>query len=674
MDDEKIKRLLEIVAEQLQSDKDNLTAAVNIVVDFSIDNSISPEILLSFVPSFGSNGFYEAAYALSEAAASLSIGHTQANAYFNAGTALTFMGRTDEAEAQYKLALAADPNHVATHSNYGLLLQESGHTEGAEAQYNLALAADPNHVATHSNYGLFLQESGRTEKAEAHYKLALAADPNHVATHYNYGNLLQQIGSTEKAEAQYKLVLAADPNHVATHSNYGLLLQQIGRTDEAEAQYKLVLAADPNDGATHSNYGILLQQIGRTDEAEAQYKLVLAADPNNGATHSNYGILLQESGRTDEAEAQYKLALAADPNLANSHSAYSLLLFINGDTKKALEQMKIASQLFKEKGDKVMEHLAMAWLFERYTEKYYKKGCLRNANKKKSKGNFKKSGIYARLAGNEYINAAEYAGEKAREPSLTHGYTLLGRSEIRKLELSFSEGIRLRLQHLHSYDIAKFERIMDGVKNASNYYKKAAEYSPERDPQCDACSKSMTTLSSILDFMLAIIHQRGVPEAIPKLDDKINDWHQQLSDAEMVYKVHKKSEKGEHFVNSLRKLIDCLVNLEKYQNSTMHEYKKALKDCMTELKEVAKNIEGPLHEIIVDSTKRMEKCALKQGLYTCGISDKSMEDQSFFNKKLRWIINHPIKSAIGFIVAVLASYIANNLDKIRLFFNNFINF
>jgi len=639
MDDEKIKRLLEIVTEQLQSDKDNLTAATDITVDFSIENSISPEILLSLVPSFGSNGFHEAVYALSEAAASLSTGHTQANAYYNAGTALTFMGRTEEAEAQFKLALVADPSDVATHNNYGILLQKSGRTEEAEAQYKLALAADPNHLSTHSNYGILLLESDRTEEAEAQYKLALAADPNDVATHYNYGKLLLESGRTEEAEVQYKLALAADPNHLYTHYNYG----------------------------------VLLQESGRTEEAEAQYKLALAADPNHLYTHNNYGILLQKSGRTEEAEAQYKLALAADPNHANSHGAYSLILFINNDNKKALEEMKIASQLFKEKGDKVMEHLAMAWLFELYTEKYYEKGCLRNAKKKKSKGNFKKSGIYARLAGNEYINVAEYAGENARELSLTHGYTLMGRSEIRRLELSFLEDIRLRLQHLHSYDIAKFERIMDGVKNAANYYKKAAEHS-ERDPQCDACSKCMTTLSSILDFMLAIIHQRGVPETIPKLDDKINDWHQQLSDAEMVYKVHKKSEKGEYFVNSLQKLINCLVNLEKYQSSTMHQYKKALKDCMTELKEVAENIEGPLYEIIVDSTKRMEKCALKQGLYTCRISDKSIEDQSFFNKKLKWIIDHPIKSSIGFIVAVLASYIANNLDKIRLFFNNFIIF
>jgi hypothetical protein len=137
----------------------------------------------------------------------------------------------------------------------------------------------------------------------------------------------------------------------------------------------------------------------------------------------------------------------------------------------------------------------------------------------------------------------------------------------------------------------------------------------------------------------------------------------------MVYKVHEKSEKGEHFVISLRKLIDCLDNLDKFQNSTMHEYKKALKDCMTELIEVAGNIEGPLYEIIVDSTKRMEKCALKHGLYTGGIYDKSTKDQSFFKAKMKWIIDHPVKSVIGFILAILASYIADNLDKISIFFD-----
>jgi hypothetical protein len=187
-----------------------------------------------------------------------------------------------------------------------------------------------------------------------------------------------------------------------------------------------------------------------------------------------------------------------------------------------LEEIKIASQLFGKKDDKVMEHLALAWFFEEFTNKFYEKGCLRNAKKKKSKGNFNKSGRYAGLAGEKYIRASEYAEEKARELYLTQGYTLMGRSEVRRLELSFLEIIQFRIKHLQNYDIAKFERIMDGVKNASNYYRKAAEHSPERNPQCDACAKCMTMLGSVLDNMLAVIHQKGLSDTVLKLDEKIN--------------------------------------------------------------------------------------------------------------------------------------------------------
>ena len=53
------------------------------------------------------------------------------------------MGRKDEAEEQYKLALEANPKDVITHYNYGILLKEMGRKEEAEEQYKLALEVDP---------------------------------------------------------------------------------------------------------------------------------------------------------------------------------------------------------------------------------------------------------------------------------------------------------------------------------------------------------------------------------------------------------------------------------------------------------------------------------------------------------------------------------------------------
>jgi len=48
------------------------------------------------------------------------------------------MGRKDEAEKQYELALKTDHKHVNTHYNYGVLFSKMGRKDEAEMQYQLA--------------------------------------------------------------------------------------------------------------------------------------------------------------------------------------------------------------------------------------------------------------------------------------------------------------------------------------------------------------------------------------------------------------------------------------------------------------------------------------------------------------------------------------------------------
>ena len=111
----------------------------------------------------------------------------------------------------------------------------------------------------------------------------------------------------------------------------------------------------------------------------------------------------------------------------------------------------------------------------------------------------------------------------------------------------------------------------------------------------------------------------------------------------------------------------------------MHEHKRALKDCMDELTEVASNIEGPLQEIIDDSARRIDKCMLKHGLHTSGTEGVTIEERTLAKEILdviAWIIVHPIKLAINLIVtiiiAVIAAIIVNAIDTnavLELFIN-----
>jgi tetratricopeptide (TPR) repeat protein len=586
----------------------------------------------------------------------------------NYGILLREMRRCVEAEKQYLHALEVDPNNTATHFNYGVMLREMRRLEEAEKHLKLALEASPNDVDTLLNYGILLFEIGYLEEAEKHYKHALKLAPNRVDLHYEYGNLFAKLKCLEEAEKQYKLALKFDPNHAATQCNYGILLKQRGclkeaeehynlaiktapnyadthfnyavlltemrRFEEAEQQYKLTLEFNPKHIGSRLNYGLLLMEIGREEEAEQQFRLALEANPNCALAHSNYGILLRQVGRFKEAEEQFKIAIELDPNEPTFYGAYGLLLFSMNLEAQAIEKTKIASKLFRERGDRIEEHLSFAWLYEEFANKYY--------NLK----NYRKSGQYAEIAGGEYIETSKHAGEKFKSVSLTKGYTLKGRAEICKLAIKtpFYKDIFKKIRSRESYQIETSMRIMDCIMNASRLYKKAAEASPNDGQMSNACSISMLCLSEILDYTLAEMKQ----EKTPLLNDKLKSWNEKMEIAEKVYKGHNK---GELFIESLYKLMGCLQNLDTYKNHATREYWRAFEECLKELYEISRYIEGPLQKIIEDSAKQMDICRLKIIPYA-GTETGYIHEPSILTQITKWL-SAPYRITVGIVMIIL---------------------
>ena len=258
-------------------------------------------------------------------------------------------------------------------------------------------------------------------------------------------------------------------------------------------------------------------------------------------------------GCFEEAENEYKLAIKLDPEFPNSHGAYGSFLFYINSEKKAIEETVIASRLYREKGDLITEHLCLAWLYEQFASKYY------------DLGNYQKSGKYAELSGDEYIAAGNHAGEKLKSTSLIKGYTLKGRAKIRKLKIN----LPFMKEHLRdSFEIEALMTskhstlIMDCLADASNYYEMAADLSPERNHMCNACSASMLCLSDMLDYMFKVIK---TTEEVPKIEYEIENWKNKLIVCREIYNGN---QKGEAFIQSLDKLMDCIQNLYEYKKFT----------------------------------------------------------------------------------------------------------
>jgi tetratricopeptide (TPR) repeat protein len=158
--------------------------------------------LLKLSGTEGKGGRYDFAYVLALAAAQGLEVEAKAGAYYNAGLAAQDLRQVEKAEEHYKLAIAANPNYVAEHSNYAILLSELNRKPEAEEQYKQAIAANPNDAAAHSNYAILLSELNRKPEAEEQYKQAIAANPNYAKAHGNYGILLIEFNKRKDAQRE----------------------------------------------------------------------------------------------------------------------------------------------------------------------------------------------------------------------------------------------------------------------------------------------------------------------------------------------------------------------------------------------------------------------------------------------------------------------------------------
>ena len=81
------------------------------------------------------------------------------------GVALWMQGREQDAEQQFRAAVAADPRHVDALNNLGAILQIEKRHDEALALYNQAVQADPSNVRVLENLAKLQQHLGRLEDA-----------------------------------------------------------------------------------------------------------------------------------------------------------------------------------------------------------------------------------------------------------------------------------------------------------------------------------------------------------------------------------------------------------------------------------------------------------------------------------------------------------------------------
>ena len=145
-------------------------------------------------------------------------------------------GRPQVALREYDEALKIDPGMPEAHLGRGLVLEHGfGRTGEAEAEYRRAVATRPAYSEALNNLGQLLARTGRNEEAIKCFDEAL------LSTFYtepwvarcNKGQVLYRMGRRDDGVAELKTCIAIAPRYCAGHRELGRLWLGEGKVKEA---------------------------------------------------------------------------------------------------------------------------------------------------------------------------------------------------------------------------------------------------------------------------------------------------------------------------------------------------------------------------------------------------------------------------------------------------------
>jgi Tfp pilus assembly protein PilF len=222
---------------ELYTATDDLVSAAKVIATLREGAPTDPRVLYAAYRIY-SDQAAEALLAMSIAAPNAGQMH-QAMAH-----ELGRVGDSKGAIADYRAALAADPQLPGIHFELAEALHNSPETklkEEAEQEYRIAIANNALDERALSRLGDIVAEKGDLDEAEKYYKRALTIVPGDVDAKVGLAFVYAQKDNPATALPLLESAVAADPGNITAHYRLSTVYRALHRPDDAKrelAEYK----------------------------------------------------------------------------------------------------------------------------------------------------------------------------------------------------------------------------------------------------------------------------------------------------------------------------------------------------------------------------------------------------------------------------------------------------
>ena len=154
--------------------------------------------------------------------------------------------RNQEAIDYFQQSIQRQPNHTHIYLTFGNFYEDLGRTADAEAQFRTAVRLAPLNIQARNNLGTLLFDEGRLREAGQEFLQSVEIDQSGVAFD-RLGDIYLQWGNGKQAEWAYGQAASLDPYDTHAHFGLGALYANRGASKEAIREYDAGLQMDPRN-------------------------------------------------------------------------------------------------------------------------------------------------------------------------------------------------------------------------------------------------------------------------------------------------------------------------------------------------------------------------------------------------------------------------------------------
>ena len=233
---------------------------------------------------------------------------TNATEHVERGRQLLWSKRTQEAIAEFTIAIKLNPSDASAYINRGYAWNELKEYGKAIDDYSKAIELDPSFAAAYNNRGYAWKNLKEYSKAIDDYSKAIELDPSYATAYNNRGYVWNELEEYNKAIDDLSRAIELNPSYTNAYSNRGYVWNELTEYSKAIDDCSKAIELNPSFANPYNHRGYAWNGLKEYDKAITDYTKAIELNPSYIVAYRNRAATYDALNHPDLAEADRKKA------------------------------------------------------------------------------------------------------------------------------------------------------------------------------------------------------------------------------------------------------------------------------------------------------------------------------------------------------------------------------